>query len=434
MAWVLWRRVIRLLMLALLVASLAGCSWLWPEIPGDDSVAQSNLSRNLDPDVSPAEIETLTSGNAAFAFALYREVAVGDANLFFSPHSISSALAMAYAGARGATETEMAQALRFGLGQAALHPAFNALDLELNGRDEVGPPYEGDGFELEVANAVWGQRGFPFRPAYLDTLALNYGAGLRLADFEGDPDGSRRTINDWVSDQTNDRVKDLLPPGGVSKDTRLVLTNAIYFKAPWLFPFEAKDTTTEPFTPLFGSPVSVPMMHETATFSYARVGDLQAVELPYNGAKLAMLLVVPDAGQFAAFEATLDVETYLAIRDGLETHEVHLGLPRFEFDSTLSLSDPLRRALGMTDAFDPGAADFSGIDGRKDLFISDVLHKAFVSVDEKGTEAAAATAVVIGATGIPGFPVTLTIDRPFFFVIRDIPTGAVLFVGRVTEL
>jgi len=175
------------------------------------------------------------------------------------------------------------------------------------------------------------------------------------------------------------------------------------------------------------------MMHETATLSYARVGDLQAVELPYNGAKLAMLLVVPDAGQFAAFEATLDVETYLAILDALETHEVHLGFPKFEFDSALSLSDPLR-ALGMADPFDPNAADFSGIDGREDLFISDVLHKAFVSVDEKGTEAAAATAVVIGATGIPGSPVTLTVDRPFFFVIRDVPTGAILFVGRVTEL
>jgi serpin B len=433
MAWVLWRRVIRLLMLALLAASLVGCSWPWPEIPGDDSVAQSHLARNLEPDVSPAETSTLTSGNAAFAFALYRGVAEGDANLFFSPHSISSALAMAYAGAQGATETEMALALHFGLGQAALHPALNALDLELNGRGEVGPPYEGDGFELEVANAVWGQRGFPFRSAYLDTLALNYGAGLRLADFVADPDGSRRTINDWVSDQTNDRVKDLLPPGSVSEDTRLVLTNAIYFKAPWLFPFEAEDTTTEPFMPLSGGPVSVSMMHETATLSYARVGDLQAVELPYNGAKLAMLLVVPDAGQFAAFEATLDVETYLAILDALETHEVHLGFPKFEFDSALSLSDPLR-ALGMADPFDPNAADFSGIDGREDLFISDVLHKAFVSVDEKGTEAAAATAVVIGATGIPGSPVTLTVDRPFFFVIRDVPTGAILFVGRVTEL
>lgn len=426
------RRVFRLLVPVLLAASLAGCSWLWPGIPGDDSIAQSSLVRDLKPDVSPVEISTLTRENAAFAFALYREVAGGDANLFFSPHSISSALAMAYAGAGSETETQMMQVLRFELPQGSLHPAFNALDLELNSRDEVGPPYEGDGFELEVANAVWGQKGFPFRSAYLDTLALNYGAGLRLADFEEDPDGSRETINDWVSHQTNDRVKDLLPPGSLSEDTRLVLTNAIYFKAPWLFPFDAMDTTTAPFTPLSGSPVSLPMMHETATFSYARVGDLQVVELPYNGTKLAMLLVVPDAGQFAAFEATLDLEPYLEILDALETHEVHLGLPRFELESTLSLSDPLR-ALGMTDAFDPSAADFSGIDGRKDLFISDVLHKAFVSVDEKGTEAAAATAVVIGATGMPGSPVTLTIDRPFFFVIRDIPTGAILFVGRVVR-
>ena len=426
-------RVVGLLLLALLAASAVGCSWLWPGIPSDDSVARSGLSRDLEPNVSPAEIGTLTSGNAAFALALYHEVAVGATNLFFSPHSISSALAMAYAGARGVTETEMAEALHFGLGQAALHPAFNALDLELNRRDEVGPPYEGEGFELNVVNAVWGQRGFPFRSAYLDTLALNYGAGLRLADFESDPEGSRLSINDWVSDQTNDRVKDLLPSGSVTESTRCVLTNAIYFKAPWLFPFEAKNTSTESFTPLSGGPVSVPMMHEAAVLSYARVGDLQAVDLPYNGAQLAMLLVVPDGGRFAAFEGELDAELYQGILEALETHDVRLGLPKFRFDSTLSLVESLR-ALGMKDAFDPDAADFSGVDGAQDLFVSDVLHKAFVSVDEKGTEAAAATAVIMAGTGMPGSPVTVTIDRPFFFVIRDIPTGAILFVGRVTEL
>ncbi len=426
-------RVVGLLVLALLAASVVGCSWLWPGNPSDGSVAQSGLSRDLSPNVSPADLATLTSGNAAFALALYHEVAAGGMNLFFSPYSISSALAMAYAGARGTTKTEMAEALDFWLEQAALHPAFNALDLELNTRGTVAPPYEGKGFELEVANAVWGQRGFPFRSAYLDTLALSYGAGLRLEDFESDPEGSRLSINDWVSDQTNARVKDLLPPGSVSESTRLVLTNAIYFKAPWLLPFEAKDTSTGSFTPLVGTPTSVPMMHKAAALAYARAGDFQAVQLPYNGAQLAMLLIVPDAGRFAAFEGELDAPLYQGILEALETHDVRLALPKFQFDSTLSLSEPLA-ALGMRDAFDPNAADFSGIDGAQDLSISDVLHKAFISVDEKGTEAAAATAVVMVGTGMPGSPVTLTIDRPFFFVIRDIPTGAILFVGRVVAL
>jgi serpin B len=360
-------------------------------------------------------------------------MATGDENVFFSPFSISSALAMTYAGAGGETEAEMADALHFDLAQDALHPAFNAIDLELNGRDELEEPYEGDGFELSIVNAVWGERGFPFLNSYLDVLAVNYGAGLRLADFSGDPEGSRTTINDWVSDQTNDRVNDLLPEGSISAGTRLVLTNAIYFKAPWLYPFDEDNTEADSFTTLSGSSVSVSMMHQTVDASYAEVGDVQAVELPYNGGELAMLLLVPDAGTFESFEESLDYEAYEEIVGQLEEHRVYLGLPQFEFDFALSLVDALR-ALGMEDAFNPDAADFSGIDGARDLYVSNVLHKAFVSVDEIGTEAAAATAVVVDVTAIPGETVTLTIDRPFLFVIRDIPTDTILFIGRVVEL
>jgi len=413
-----------------LVSVLAGCDWLWPNAP-TDGVAQSNLARDLSPNVGEADAAALSAGNGAFAFALYHEVA-GDGNLFFSPFSISSALAMAYAGAAGDTETQIAAALHFDLGQGALHPAFNAIDLELNGRDEVEAPYEGDGFELSIVNAVWGERGFTFLDSYLDVLAVSYGAGLRLADFSGDPEGSRTTINGWVSEQTNDRVNDLLPAGSISSATRLVLTNAIYFKAPWLYPFDEDHTQAEWFTRLSGSSASVSMMHETVDAAYAQVGDVQAVELPYNGGKLAMLLLVPDAGQFESFEESLDYGAYEQIVGQLEEHQVHLGLPKFEFDYALSLVDALR-SLGMEDAFDPDAADLSGIDGAWDLYISNVLHKAFVSVDEIGTEAAAATAVIIDFTAIPGEPVTLTINRPFLLVIRDIPTETILFVGRVVE-
>jgi serpin B len=427
------RRILVLcLCVSALAAALAGCSWLWPDVPGNDSVAQSNVPRDLHPNVSEAALADLSSGNGAFAFDLYAQIADGDGNLFFSPFSISSALAMTYAGARNETETQMADALHFTLGKSTLHPAFNAVDLELESRNTLQEPYAGKGFELDMVNAVWGQRGFPFRDAYLATLAANYGAGLRLADFTGDPEGARFDINNWVSGATHARIEDLLPPGSVSNMTRLVLTNAVYFKAPWLNPFDAKDTKTEPFTLLSGSSTSASMMHEALLALYAQVGQVRAVELPYNGDQLSMLLLVPDAGAFDSFERSLTYTSYRAIVDALAEHQVFLGLPKFKFDYAVSPVDALR-TLGMTDAFDPDVADFSGIDGARDLYISNILHKAFVAVDEVGTEAAAATAVVVGATAMPTEPVTLTINRPFLAIIRDRATDTILFLGRVTE-
>jgi len=418
------------LALSVFVALLTGCDWWWAQLPQDDSVARSNLERDLHPDVSATDVADLVSGNSAFAFSLLQEMVEPETNLFFSPYSISSALAMMYAGARGETETQIAEALSLTLEQQALHPSFNVLDLELNGRSSIPPPYEGEGFQLNVVNAVWGQRGHSFSDAYLDTLAVNYGAGLRLLDFIDDPDGSRTTINDWVSDQTEDRINDLLPPGSIGEDTRAVLTNAIYFNVPWLHPFDEDETYSGPFTPLSGAPVSVSMMHQREMLPYARVGDVQVVELPYNGGQLSMLLFVPDSGTFPASEDTLDLVRYKEIVGSTSLRQVDLRMPKFSFSYDVSLTEPLE-ALGMEDAFLPNIADFSGIDGSRDLFISGVLHKAFVSVDEAGTEAAAATAVIVGATGIPGPPVMVTVDRPFLFVIRDIPTGSILFVGRV---
>ena len=326
----------------------------------------------------------------------------------------------------------MASTLHFDLGSDELHSAFNFLDLELNSRGTIGPPFEGEGFDLAVVNAAWGQRGYTFLRKYLDVLAVNYGAGLRLLDFEGDPDGSRKTINAWVSQETNDRILDLLPPGSIDPATRLVLTNAVYFSAPWLDAFDFSQTRTGAFGPLHGDTVYVPMMRQQIHIDYAAWEGGQAVELPYNGNTLSMILLVPDRGAFEAFAAELDAAQYESILSALESRAVTLQLPRFQASYEASLIDPLS-ALGMTDPFTGGVADFSGIDGRHDLFIADVLHKAWIAVDEAGTEAAAATAVLMPAGGA-GEPVPVTVDRPFLFVIRDIPTNTILFLGRIVEI
>jgi len=425
-----WRTAVALLLVSVVV-SAAGCTLLWPESPDPGDVAKSSLPRDASPDVANDDVESLVAGNSTFAFDLLHEIGSVEGNLFYSPYSISSALATAYAGARGSTESQMAETLSFPLEQGDLHPAFNWIDLALNKRGEIGPPYEGEGFELRVVNATWGQRGYSFLRSYLDTLAVNYGAGLRLLDFISDPEGSRETINDWVSDETNERIVDLLKPGSIDGDVRLVLTNAVYFNAPWLKPFEVEETATGTFEPLDGGAVDVPTMHQEEMFGYANWDGGQAVELPYNGETLSMVLFVPDRGTYEAFEAGLDYALYEEIVGSIEHREVDLQLPKFEVSYNVSLVDPLTE-LGMTDPF-TGAADFSGIDGTHDLFISNVLHKAWVSVNEAGTEAAAATAVIVSLVAYPAPPVVLTINRPFLFVIRDVPTGTILFVGRVVN-
>jgi len=423
-----WKTVVALVV-AIVLASAAGCALLWPESTDPGDVAKSSLPRETSPNVATDTVASLVAGNSTFAFDLLHELGTDAGNLFYSPYSISSALAMAYAGARGETESQMADVFHFTLDQGDLHPAFNWIDLELNGRGEIDPPYEGEGFELSVINATWGQRDYAFLESYLDTLAVNYGAGLRLLDFVVDPEGSREAINEWVSDQTNERIVDLLPPGSISADVRLVLTNAVYFNAPWLKPFAAEETADGTFEPSGGAPVDVPMMHQAETFAYASWDGGQAVELPYNGNTMSMILFVPDRGTYEGFEAAFDPAEYDEIVGSLEMRHVDLRLPKFEVAYDVSLVDPLI-ALGMTDPFS-SAADFSGIDGTRSLFISNVLHKGWVSVDEAGTEAAAATAVIIELVAYPGPPVVLTIDRPFLFVIRDVPTGTILFVGRV---
>jgi serpin B len=378
----------------------------------------------------------LVAGNSAFAFDLYQALSVEDGNLFYSPYSISLALAMTYAGARRETEQQMANTLQFILSQDRLHPAFNGLDLELAGRGEGAEGTDEEGFRLNIVNALWGQEDFQFISEFLDLVAENYGAGLRLLDFINAPEDSRVVINDWVSEQTEGRIEDLIPEGVIDNLTRLVLTNAIFFNAAWLNPFTERRTKNGAFHLLDGGDVTVPMMRQTAGFGLAKGDGYQAVELTYDGGELSMVILLPDTGQFEGFEASLDADLVRAITEGLVPTRLDLTMPKFEFASDFGLADTLG-AMGMPVAFassigpcTPEMADFSGMTGACELYIKEIVHKAFVSVDEAGTEAAAATAAVLG---IESLAPSVTIDRPFVFLIRDIETGAILFVGRVAD-
>ncbi len=392
---------------------------------------RSEQQRDNAPDVPDAELRELVSGNSGFAFDLYQEVHEGAENLFYFPYSISLALAMTYAGAKNETAIQMADTLHFSLTQAHLHPAFNALDLELGSRGQGAGGQDGEGFRLNIINAIWGQTGYSFLPEFLDILAENYGAGLNLLDFQNAPEDSRICINNWVSEQTEERINNLLPQGSITPLTRLVLTNAIYFNAAWLHPFDEEFTQDGPFHLLGGSQITVPMMSQTGDFKYTSGDGYQAVELPYDGEELSMVVFLPESDRFDEFETSLDAGRVEEIINNLSSWSyLHLTMPKFEYEFSLSLKKTLK-AMGMNDAFNALVADFSGMDGTRDLSIGDVIHKAFVSVDEAGTEAAAATAVIMTTTGMPPTPTELTLDHPFIFLIRDMETGTLLFAGRV---
>lgn len=395
------------------------------------TIIASEVQRDTSPSVAGSDITALVDGNSEFAFDMFQALKQEEGNLFYSPYSISLALAMTYAGARTETAAEMADVLHFTLPQEQLHPAFNWLDLELAGRGETAKGQDDEGFRLHIANAIWGQKDYTFLDGFLDTLGLNYGAGLRILDFINEPEPSRVTINDWVSDQTEGKIQDLIPQGVIDSMTRLVLTNAIYFNAAWLNQFDSDSTGDGEFNLIDGSSVTVPMMAQSESFAYADGDGYQAVEMLYNGSELSMVVLLPDSGDFESFESNLNAALVEDIISGLEFSEVELVMPRFEYEYECGLSDTLA-GMGMPTAFSEGA-DFSGMTGNFDLFIGDVLHKAYVSVHEEGTEAAAATAVIMQLTAMPAEPVQMTVDRPFIFLIRDIETGTILFVGRVMD-
>lgn len=397
-------------------------------------LARSDMERTTSPAVTEGERAQRVDGNNAFALDFYQAIRDAEGNLFYSPYSISSALAMAYAGAEEETKKQMAETLHYNLSQEQLHPAFNALYLALTEGEgeETEKEDEGDAFTLQIANAVWGQEGYPFRQEYLDVLARSYGAGIHVLDFVQAPEQARQTINAWVSDQTNGKIEDLIPQGVIDELTRLILTNAIYFRASWEHPFDEEQTQDGPFHLPDGQEISVPMMRQTTRFGYTEGEGYQAVELPYVGDRASMVIVAPEAEQLDAFEESLEAQDIEDILASMEKKDVALTMPRFSFDARFQLAQQLAE-MGMPEAFSPEEADFSGIDGSRELFIKEVLHQAFVSVDETGTEAAAATAVVVGITSAPVEPVELTLDHPFVFLIRDMETGTILFMGRVVD-
>jgi serpin B len=418
-----------LLSLGFLLSALA-CS---SEDGGAITTAKSELSRELAPQVTAEDSATLARDNQAFAGELYAEVAKTDGNLFLSPHSISTALAMTYAGARGATSTEMAGTLHYTLLAERLHPAFNQLDLEVESRaSESTSGSDGKSFQLSIANALFGRSGLGFEAEFLDTLAVNYGAGMSLVDF-GDEPAARAAINDWVSEKTKDKIPQLIDKDVLSEDTALVLVNAIYFLSDWQSPFEKQATSQSDFTKLDGSTTTVDMMHQVENFSYIKGDGYAALTLPYVGDAVAMTVVLPDAEQFATVEANLDGESFASLLSEMVPTEVSVALPKWTFESSFELSDALK-SLGMPSAFGPDVADFSGMTTETHLFIDAVIHKAFVAVDEEGTEAAAATAVEMSDESAPLEPeITFQADRPFLFFIHDVPSSALLFMGRLVE-
>jgi serpin B len=360
-------------------------------------VRKSNLRRE-NPNIQASDLHNLTDGNNAFAFDLYQSLRSENGNLAYSPFSISLALAMTSAGARGETEAQMTQAMHF--------------------------------LQLNVANAVWTEQTLPLQSDFLDTLALHYGAGIHQSDFINQPNAVKDEINSWVSDETQEKIKDLLSENAIGPFTRMVLVNAIYFKADWLNQFDSNSTADAPFHLLDGSQVQAPLMNKGMTLPYAAGDGWQMAELPYAGGTAAMDILVPDEGRFEEIEASLNAEAVSAMWSGLQPTSVAFALPKFKVESSFKLDDSLA-ALGMPNAFDPDLADFSGITGHNDLFIGAVVHKAFVAVDEEGTEAAAATAVIMELSMAPMFDVTLTVDRPFLYIIRDLQSGQILFMGRV---
>ena len=382
------------------------------------------------PGIIRMDVVEIVEGGNQFAFDLYQRLRSGESNLFFSPSSISVALAMTYAGAEGETATEMAETLHFPLADEDLHDRMQAM------QEFCTTPIKNRGIQLHLANRLWGQQGYEFLPEFLRITRENYGAELAPLDFNLTEE-SRQTINLWVEEQTQQKIVDVIPSGALVSDTKLVLTNAVYLKGDWNQPFDEERTEDEDFHLTDRETVTAPLMHQQEEFRYAAVDGLQILELPYGDETLSMIVLLPDAiDGLADLETQLMPETVDQWMDRLKTEEVKVYLPKFEMSSQFDLSGTLS-SMGMESAFDDTQADFSDMTGGRDLFISAVLHKAFVDVNEEGTEAAAATAVIMEPTAAPfeepKEPPVFRADHPFVFLIRDNRNDAILFLGRVVN-
>lgn len=376
-----------------------------------------------------ANLNHLVQGNTAFALELYSKLD-RTGNVFFSPYSISAALAMTYGGGRGNTAAEMEQALHFDLGPVDTHSAFRELQIRLETLESEGA------LRLTIANSLWPQKGYPFLPEYLNVIKSGYGAEITPLDFQGDTEGARSTINRWVEENTRSKIKNLIARGALDPLTRLVLVNAIYFKGSWASPFKPGQTAPADFFVTPETPVLAPLMVQTRKFPYAEFDDCQVVKLPYTGNGLSMLVVLPrEKAGLAALEAQLSPEKLTDWRAALAEREVRVCLPKFKLTWGAIRLNAFLQALGMADAFSDARADFSGMDGQRNwLYIGLVLHKAFVEVNEEGTEAAAATAVVTKARAVrPIPPPEFRADHPFLFLIQEEETGAILFLGRMAD-
>lgn len=405
---------------------------------GSGSAAQSEGSgspaaptpANEAPATLPAEAAALAAATNDFGMRLWR-VASGAGNQAMSPVSIAAALAMTAGGARGATAEEMRKALRLTAGTdvAAQLAPWGALQAAL--------AQPGHGNTLQIANRLFGEKAYPFEQAFIDFTSGTFAAPLEALGFRSDPEGQRSHINAWVADKTAGRIKDLLPQGAITQDTRLVLANAIYFLGKWATAFDAKRTRDADFWTSRANAVKVPTMHRTGMYATAELPSAKAVALPYQGGKLAMWLVVPNAKDgLATVEKELNAETLKKLAGSFTPNEIALAVPRFEVAPPMALSlVPGLKTLGMKAAFS-AKADFTGIANPKSepgLFVSDVFHKAFVKVDESGTEAAAATAVVMATRGVPAPTPAFLVDRPFLFLLVDTRANLVLFMGRVVN-
>jgi serpin B len=392
-----------------------------------------------------AQVEALVASNTAFALDLYGQLAAANpgTNLFFSPYSISTCLAMLYAGANGDTEQQMSQVLGFGTDQGQFASAFGGLQRELETSQEP------NAIELNIANALWTRQGYRFLPAFLETATNQYQASVSQADLAtpaGDA-AATQTINDWVAQETKDKIQNIVPPGGIETNTVLVLANAIYFLGAWTTTFEPTNTSTQPFYLSSTNEMDAPLMHQPLAdgngnplnlmFNYVQTNDFQALELPYgtNGSVSMVILLPWQVDGLGQLEQQLSPAFLSNVVAQMTVQQVEIFLPSFTLDSSFELTNTLA-AMGMPDAFTPGVADFSGIDGTNDLFVTFVLHKAWGQVNEAGTQAAAATVIGVGTgTASTGFwsPPVFRSDHPFLFFIRDTQSGSILFLGRLAN-
>ncbi len=358
------------------------------------------------------------------AVDLYKELRREEGNLCFSPYSISSAFSMVYAGAKDETAHEMEQSLGFGQG---IGESYRGLTKGMLAAPE-------DAGDLEVANSIWPQRGYRLLRTYVKELEENYASEVRTQDFAKQPERARRDINAWVRERTRERIGEILPEGAIGADTRMILVNAVYFRAPWMHVFPQSATREEVFFATPSTEVAAPMMRVSDAFAYHETPEVQAVRIPYRMGAFSMTVILPKARNgLSAVEMSLDRAFLHTLSGELERRKVDLSIPRFRIETDLLLNESMKR-LGVQRAFDPGFADFSGMNGKHDLYLSDALHRAVVAVDEEGTEASAATALTMKRTSAPlplMEPVVFRADHPFLFLIQEDISGAILFIGRV---